>query len=54
MPHYRQIIMCLPEYKIDGLVTVFRRHAQLILERGGCVRAIENHGLRDLPERTIR
>ena len=54
MPLYHQIIVALPKYPKDGLVTLFRKHTKTIMDNGGVVRGIENHGIRPLPERARR
>lgn len=54
MPLYQQIIVALPKYEKEGLVGIFRRHSQLVLDSGGVVRGVENHGIRQLPERAKR
>jgi ribosomal protein S6 len=54
MPLYQQIILCLPGYGKTGLVDLFRKHARIVQKTGGIVRAIENNGVRPLPERARR
>jgi hypothetical protein len=54
MPLYQQIFQVLPKFPLEGLVTMFKKHSKTILNLGGNVRGIENHGLRPLPERTRR
>ena len=54
MPFYQQIIVALPKYPKEGLVSICRKHANTIISNGGLVRGIENHGVRPLPERARR
>lgn len=54
MPLYSQLIIALPRCKAPELVSICRRHAKLILDNGGVVRGIENHGIRPLPARAKR
>lgn len=54
MPLYSQLIVALPGCSKEALVTMCRRHAKLILDNGGVVRGIENHGVRPLPARAKR
>lgn len=54
MPLYSQLIIALPKTKGPELVAICRRHAKLILDNGGVVRGIENHGIRPLPARAKR
>jgi hypothetical protein len=54
MPLYQQIFQVLPKFPLEGLVSMFKKHSKTILNLGGNVRGIENHGLRPLPERTRR
>lgn len=54
MPLYSQLIVALPGCSKESLVTMCRRHAKLILDNGGVVRGIENHGVRPLPARAKR
>jgi ribosomal protein S6 len=54
MPLYQQIIITLPKVTKEALVGLFKRHSNTVLENKGNLRAIENHGIRPLPERTRR
>lgn len=54
MPFYQQIVVTMPKYPKDLLVTLFRKHTKTILDNGGVVRGIENHGIRPLLERATR
>jgi ribosomal protein S6 len=54
MPLYQQIIVALPKVSKETLVTLTRKHCKLILDTGGNVRGVENHGIRQLPERARR
>ena len=54
MPLYHQIIVTLPKFGKEGLVTLFKKHSKTILELGGIIRGIEHHGIRPLPERARR
>ena len=54
MPFYQQIIVALPKYPKEGLVAICRKHAKTIIDNGGLVRGIENHGVRPLSERARR
>ena len=54
MPLYQQIIVALPKYPKSGLVDLFKRHSKLIINNGGVIRGIENHGIRPLPEKAKR
>ena len=54
MPFYQQMILCMPKYSVENLVGLFKRHAKTVLENGGVLRGIENHGIKPLPERTKR
>ena len=54
MPLYSQLIVALPGCSKESLVTMCRKHAKLILDNGGVVRGIENHGIRPLPARAKR
>mmetsp|Transcript_26590 Transcript_26590/g.26840 ORF Transcript_26590/g.26840 Transcript_26590/m.26840 type:complete len:129 (+) Transcript_26590:205-591(+) len=54
MPLYQQIIVTIPSFGKEGLVSLFRRHAKAVLDNGGVVRGIEHHGVRPLPERARR
>lgn len=49
MPLYSQLIIALPGLPKPDLVALCRNHAKLVLEFGGVVRGIENHGVRPLP-----
>jgi hypothetical protein len=46
MPLYQQIIVAIPKYPKEGLVSLFRKHAKTIIDSGGVVRGVEvrNHG----------
>ena len=48
MPLYQQIILTIPKYTNEALVTLFKKHTKLILKSGGTVRAIEHNGIRPL------
>jgi hypothetical protein len=52
MPTYQQIIMTIPKCSGEYLVKLMRNHAKTIMENGGNVRGIENHGIKPLAERT--
>jgi ribosomal protein S6 len=54
MPLYQQIILTIPKYTSEALVTLFKKHTKLIMKSGGTVRAIEHSGVRPLPEKTKR
>jgi len=54
MPFYQQVIVTMPKYPKDLLVTLFRKHAKTVLDNGGVIRGIENHGIRPLLERATR
>lgn len=54
MPLYQQIIMALPKAPKDALVKLLKNHTKVVLENGGNVRGIENHGVKPLSERTRR
>jgi len=54
MPLYHQVIVALPKYSKEGLVTLFKKHTRTVIENGGVVRGIEHHGIRPLPERARR
>jgi hypothetical protein len=54
MPHYKQVICCLPQYPPSALVGLFKRHVLKVAEAGGAVRAIENHGVREFSEKAHR
>ena len=51
---YQQILLVLPKYSSQGMVSLFRRHSETIIANGGVVRAVENHGIRPLQERAKR
>lgn len=54
MPLYHHLIMALPRSTPEALTEVFRRYAKTVILNGGNIRAIENHGVRELPETTYR
>lgn len=54
MPLYQQLIIALPNCPKPDLVALCRQHSKLILDQGGVVRGIENHGIRTLPARAKR
>ncbi len=54
MPLYQQIILVAPKQGLDKVQEVFKNYVLTVLRNGGVVRAIENHGIRPLPERTMR
>lgn len=54
MPIYQKLIICLPKYPHDKLALMVKRHAKAILNHGGIVRGVENHGVRALQERAKR
>ena len=54
MPHYKQVICCLPKYPPSALVGLFKRHTSKVYEVGGVVRSIDNHGLREFTEKAHR
>mmetsp|Transcript_17254 Transcript_17254/g.28850 ORF Transcript_17254/g.28850 Transcript_17254/m.28850 type:complete len:151 (-) Transcript_17254:189-641(-) len=54
MPHYKQVICCLPKYPASSLVGLFKRHTTKVYEVGGVVRSIENHGVREFTEKAHR
>ena len=41
MPLYQQIIVAIPKYPKEGLVSLFRKHTKTIVDNGGVVRGIE-------------
>jgi hypothetical protein len=41
MPLYQQIIVAIPKYPKEGLVSLFRKHTKTIMDNGGVVRGIE-------------
>lgn len=51
MPLYQQIIVTIPKLGEEALVSLFKRHTQVILSNGGVLRGIENHGVRPLAEK---
>lgn len=51
---YQQIIVALPKVPKEGLVALCRKHCKVILDSGGNVRGVENHGIRQLAERAKR
>ena len=53
MPLYEQMVVIVPKLE-EQLVRIFKSHATTILKNGGTVRAIENHGIRPLPERAVK
>lgn len=54
MPLYSQLIIALPGIPKPDLVALCRTHAKLVIDFGGVVRGIENHGVRPLPARAKR
>jgi hypothetical protein len=46
--------MALPKASKEVLVKLLRNHSKVVLENGGNVRGIENHGIKPLSERTRR
>ena len=54
MPLYQQIIMALPKAPKDVLVKLFRNHTKTVLDHGGNVRGIENHGVKPLKKKKKR
>ena len=54
MPLYQHIILTLPKANKNNLSDVFRRYADIAFAFKGNLRGIENHGIRNLPERTKR
>ena len=54
MPLYQHTIVLLPKYAPEKLAKVFQRHAKAVVQFGGNIRGIENHGVRCLPEKTKR
>lgn len=54
MPLYQHLILTLPGSSKKGLATLFRNYADVIFANKGVIRGIENHGIRNLAERTRR
>jgi ribosomal protein S6 len=54
MPTYQQILVALPKCDKTELCNIVRRYANVVLENGGVLRGVDNHGLRMLPERSKR
>lgn len=52
MPLYQQVVLLNPKASVNTLTGLFRKHARKVFELGGNIRAIENHGVRVLPEKT--
>eukprot|EP01035_Chromulina_nebulosa_P002593 gene2593-3516_t len=52
MPLYHHVILILPRSPINNLTLLFKKYAATVIETGGTIRSIENHGVRPLPERT--
>jgi hypothetical protein len=53
MPLYQQIVLTMPNYQ-KQCVPLFRKLALAVLDGGGSVRGVENHGLRAMPTRLTR
>ncbi|CBN74627.1 conserved unknown protein [Ectocarpus siliculosus] len=51
MVFYQQIVTLRPRTNPTDLTNIFRRAAAVILEEGGVVRSVANHGVRVLPYR---
>ena len=54
MPLYQQLIMALPKTPNESLAKLFKRYSKKVIEEGGAMRGIENHGIRPLPEMAKR
>lgn len=54
MPLYQHVLVALPKYPKEALTDLFRRYTKVVLDNGGVLRGIENHGIRMLPERARR
>jgi hypothetical protein len=54
MPLYQQIVVAMPKTPIPNLVDLFKRYTKTLVNSGGIVRGIENHGIRPLQEKGKR
>lgn len=54
LTYFVTYILLLFLYFKQGLVALFRRHTEIVLQNGGIVRGIENHGVRPLQARAKR
>ena len=54
MPLYQQIIMAVPKHAPERLRETFQNYTRTVIKHGGVVRAIENFGIRKLPNRITR
>jgi ribosomal protein S6 len=54
MPLYQHVILTLPKASKKSLAALFNRYADVVFSLNGTIRGIENHGVRNLAERTRR